>query len=104
MKPKSEEFVRLRLERAGFTTTKLDEDQCGQPDFLVNDGTYTYLLEVKSKFPNPERAVKREKSLHIQQTYYETGPIGYDNGIARILREAEEQLHATTQAVDFRSK
>mgnify|MGYP001599775662 CR=1 FL=1 len=102
MKSKSEEFVRLRLERAGFDVTKLDEHGCRQPDFLVNDGTYTYLLEVKSKFPNPVRAAKRGKALHIHQTYSETGPIGYDDRIARILRDAEKQLHSKARIADFR--
>jgi len=99
----TETSVKLFLQKNDFRVEKISGAGKKSPDFLVCDSTHTYLLEVKDKLPNPQKAVEREAVLNSGEMHQMLDSTGRTNTISSVVKDACEQLAAyKAQTVDFR--
>ncbi len=87
-----EEFVQLFFERLGYRVERIPEADVQSPDFLVFDGTSSYLVELKTKISSREQALERSKTLEQGEFYRLNEPLIRMNRLSGIIRKAQAQL------------
>ena len=68
-------------------------------DWLAQFGHYRLLVEEKTKFEAPEVSATRAESLAKGEVHVSTLPLGHNNGVSGIVRDAVNQLSSTGQDV-----
>jgi hypothetical protein len=87
-----EEIVKAALEQFGCQVQKIPESTEKTPDFLVEIGAVQYVIELKTKEPNPTRLAEREEELSAGEVHGEVDVVERNNTISRVVRDAAEQL------------
>lgn len=89
-----EEFVIQALQYWGLEVSKIQEQEEKTPDFFAIAGDSSYLIELKTKSPNPEALERRNASLDAGELFGESTPMVRRNRLSGIIRSAVEQLDA----------
>ena len=87
-----ETFVIQVLEHWGLSVTKIPKGQEKTPDFLAVADKSTYLIELKTKSPNPEVLSKKEIALNADEFFEEHTPMASRNRFSGVIRSATDQL------------
>jgi hypothetical protein len=87
-----ETFITQVLEHWGLTVTKIPEQQEKTPDFLAVAGESSYLIELKTKSPNPDILNQREAALNTGELFEEHIPMLPRNRFSGVIRSATDQL------------
>lgn len=99
-----EEFACNELSLMGFDVKKIkrsEEDE--RPDFIAKDAFVSYLIELKSKFPEFEKLQDRNERLNRGEIVEEETEIRYENTLSGIIRKAASQLNSyTEEQVDYK--
>ena len=99
-----EEFACNELSLMGFDVKKIkrsEEDE--RPDFIVNDGFVSYLIELKSKFPEFKKLQDRNDRLNRGEIVEEETKVRYENTLSGIIKKAASQLNSyTEEQVDYK--
>ena len=99
----TEDFVARKLRSLGFEVQRIQVGTTKTPDLLLSDGTCKYLIEVKDKFPDPQRERRRADVLNRGEIWDEEKPLAYRNAISYVIRHAAAQLSTFgAEPVDFR--
>ena len=99
----TEDFVARGLRSLGLDVQPIPVGATKTPDFRVSDGTQTYLLEVKDKFPDSDSIRRREKALDSGGVWEEETELAYQNALSGVIREGADQLGSFNgESVDFR--
>ena len=77
----TEDFVARGLRSLGLDVQPIPVGATKTPDFRVSDGTQTYLLEVKDKFPDSDSIRRREKALDSGGIWEEETELAYQNAL-----------------------
>ena len=93
-KDESEALVETILSKYGFKVEKIPESDSKTPDFLARDDQETYIIEVKTKFPNPTSTEEREACFKSGATYEETRHMSRQALLTAIVSKAKTQLAA----------
>ena len=78
----TEDFVARGLRSLGLDVQPIPVGATKTPDFRVSDGTQTYLLEVKDKFPDSDSIRRREKALDLGGIWEEETELAYQNALS----------------------
>lgn len=89
-----EEFVTQVLELWGLSVTKIPEQQEKTPDFLATAGDSSYLIELKTKSPNPDVLERRDAALGAGELFEEHISMVPRNRFSGVIRSATDQLDA----------
>lgn len=99
-----EEFVCNELSLMGFDVKKIkrsEEDK--RPDFIAKDDFSSYLIELKSKFPEFEKLQYRNERLNRGEIVEEETEMRYENTLSGIIEKAASQLNSyTDEQVDYK--
>jgi hypothetical protein len=89
-----EPVVKQFFENLGYKVKKITETNDKSPDFWIRDDTYSYILELKTKFPSREEIERRKRVLYTGaiHTVHET-VIG-KNTLSSIIKTAKDQLNS----------
>ena len=88
-----EELIKLFIEDIGLRISDIPRvPDVKTPDFLIQDDKATYVLELKSKFPNPSKQAERNKSFERGALHEATEPIVPQNRLSGIIGHAKKQL------------
>jgi hypothetical protein len=99
----TEQLVARGLRSLGLDVRQLEVGPTKTPDLLVSDGTCTYLVEVKDKFPNPDSTQRRTEVLDHGGVWEEEADLAYQNSISKVIREGSKQLSCfDKEIIDFR--
>jgi len=100
----AEEFAYNELSLMGMHTKKLSRSETEErPDFLVTDASESYLIELKSKFPEFEKIEDRNGRLNRGEVVEEKKQLRYENTLSGIVKNAASQLSSYNQEkVDYR--
>ncbi len=83
----------MSLEAEGFVVREIDRSSDKTPDFIVNDETETYVLELKQKQSTPREGEKfRKFERHGRDIYVTRDSTGRRNRLAAIVEKAVSQL------------
>ena len=100
----AEEFACNELSLMGLDAKKLkrsEKEQC--PDFIVKDGFVSYLIELKSKFPEFEKLKDRNERLNRGEIVEEETKLNYENKLSGKIKKAVSQLNSyTEEKVDYK--
>ena len=69
-----------------------------EADWLVEMDGFTYLIEEKTKFPNPEDLQARSKSFDETNQFTSITPVSRSNTISGIVGKAKKQLKSTGES------
>lgn len=87
--------VRECLEGEGFVVTEIERSSNRTPDFLIEDETECYVLELKQKESAPREEERFD--LHDEtgwRIYHRSDSTGFRSRLAAIILEAVEQTNA----------
>lgn len=87
-----ENVVKTTLEDWGFKVQKIEESKIKTPDFLCSKDNQNYLIELKTKFPNPELKSKRNETLKSGNLFDDISPIIRKKYLSRIIQNSTKQL------------
>jgi len=93
-----EEFACNELSLMGFNVRKikrLEDDE--SPDFIAKDDFVSYLIELKSKFPEFEKLQDRNERLNGGEIVEEETVVRYENTLSGIIKKAASQLNSYTE-------
>lgn len=96
---KSDDLAEHTLKQLGFSVEKLPESmESGKkmPDFRVQHGLASALVEAKLKVDDPDEATVREKALDAGKVYVSNHVLGRDETLSGIVRNGSKQLKADT--------
>lgn len=82
-----EEHFKLQVE-------KIPESDARTPDFLVRDGTYEYLIEVKNKQANPELKEEMEKAFSIGEIFGISESLSTKSVLQNVVKDGKRQIEA----------
>jgi hypothetical protein len=88
-----EELITHILEHWGLDVTKIPETDDKTPDFLAVGEDSSYLIELKTKSPNPELLERREAALSTGELFEEFLPMQRRNRLSGVIRSASTQLN-----------
>jgi hypothetical protein len=86
------------FETWGVQFTPVQTSRKEEADWLVEIEGCTYLIEEKTKFPNPEDLQDRSKSLNETNQYTSITPVSRSNTISGIVGKAKKQLQSTGES------
>jgi len=100
----AEEFVYNELSLMDLDVKKLKRSEQEQrPDFIVKDDFASYLIELKSKFPNFEKLQDKNERLNRGEIVEEKTKLYYENTLSGIIKKAASQLNSyTEEQVDYK--
>lgn len=82
-----EEYLELNVE-------KIPESDTKTPDFLVTDGEYEYLIEVKEKEDNPDIKVARESAFSADELFKISESLAAKSVHQNVVRDGQKQIKA----------
>jgi hypothetical protein len=88
----TENFVLRGLRSLGFHVVPVEVGADKTPDLLASDGSSTYLIEVKDKFPDVALKGRRQRALSRSGVWEEEESLGFHNALSAVLRGACAQL------------
>ena len=99
-----ENLVLEILTHWGLKADKLLEDNLSKsPDFLVEDGEFIHLVELKTREDSADRQVQHNNALDLGKLFTEHMPIVRRNTLSGIVSDASKQLSSKSEYnVDFR--
>ena len=92
MDSSSEEYIFAALTEWGFEVQKIPEAAHERPDFYAVSGDDEYLIEVKSKEPNPKQTRERDELLLSGKVYDESYDLVRQSGLTKIISKGKNQL------------
>jgi len=100
----AEKFACNELSLMGMDVKKLEcSRKDKRPDFLVKDDFESYLIELKSRFPDFQKLQNRNERLNRGETVEEKTKLGYANVLSGIIKKAASQLNSyTEEQVDYK--
>ena len=99
----TEDLVYQILQGMSLTVERIPTAASKTPDFYVTDGKYSYLIEVKDRFPNAEEMKRRRKVLESGAVYDTQEKLSWNRNISKVICGAVEQLSSyTDKQADFR--
>ena len=100
----AEEFVHNELSLMGMHVKKIEPSRKDQrPDFLVKDDFESYLVELKSKFPDFEDLQDRNERLNRGEIVEEKTKLRYENTLSGKIKKAASQLTSyAEEQVDYK--
>jgi hypothetical protein len=89
-----EEYAKIMLESISkdFVVKKISESNTKTPDFILSNGEYNYLIELKTKYNDIKKEAEREKKLSQGDIYQEETPHSYSNVLSGIISDGSKQL------------
>jgi hypothetical protein len=87
-----ESQVQEFLRRHGYYVEKIPCEKDKSPDFLIRDATYTYGLELKTKFPSDSQVEERDRQLETTGVHVVREPAVRKNTLSGIITDAATQL------------
>lgn len=88
----TEGFVLRGLRSLGLSVRRVEVGADKTPDLIASDGSCTYLIEVKDKFPDPALEALRLRELGRTGAWEEEESLGYHNALSAVVRDACAQL------------
>lgn len=99
---REEEFVINVLISIGLTAYKIEEDnESKTPDILVESDNSKILIEVKTKFDNPNYEANKNERLINGEIVFESMDSKRKNTFSSIIKDACEQLRAKKDIADY---
>jgi hypothetical protein len=98
----TEDFVSEFLKDQGFSVRKIETSDRKSPDFLVRDSSHTYLLEVKTKYEDTQKAASDRALMERGGIAVGRETMGRKNSVSTVVREAGRQLSEGDEEADFR--
>lgn len=87
-----EPSVQHFFESYGYRVEKIPQEEDESPDFLIFDSVWSYLLELKTKFPSEAQIEERRKTLETKNVYIIHEPTIRKNTFSGIIKKAKDQL------------
>lgn len=91
---KEEGYIKGFFARFGLVAEKIPESNEESPDFLVEIGSETVLIELKTKIENDDLQEHREKAFDEDQPFSKETVIARSNAVSKRIRKASRQLIA----------
>ena len=76
----------------GYQVDKIPEDEAESPDFFITDGSSSYVLELKTKFPSLKEVEKRRRILDSGEIHSIHELVIGKNTLSGIIKKAGGQL------------
>lgn len=87
-----EQIIEKFFRRSGFSAEKIPEGRDRTPDFLVYDGSFAYLVELKTKLAAKEEIEERNRILQSGEIYQLHETIQRESKFSKKVKEAVRQL------------
>lgn len=88
-----EDLIKVFIRDLGISIEDIPTvDEELTPDFILNDASSIYLLELKTKYSNPDKQILKEESFNMGILHETTESILPQNRLSGIIAHAKEQL------------
>jgi len=92
--------VKRKLEEWGFKVQKIKETKKKTPDFLCIKDNQFYIIELKTKYPNPELKNKRSQTLQSGYLFDNISPLIRNKQLSQIIQNSIKQLKSDQKIPD----
>ncbi len=97
-----EPVVNQFFEKLGYKVEKIPETNDKTPDFKISDATYSYILELKTKFPSIKEIERRKSVLDSGKIHTDQEIIIGKNTLSGIIKTAKDQINSLLEENAFK--